>query len=138
MTFVLVAGAVLGFALDWTANHLLNPLWHPHARFHGALLLFTLTGVSATGVWLLWRPSKEPDVAMKAAACISASFWTPFFYITYLLPSSTLWAGSPDRMPHLAGMVFYPNVAVAGVFLVLTAAAYLLTLRTKRDPATTM
>jgi hypothetical protein len=138
MTFVLIAGAVLGFALDWTANHVLNPLWHPHARFHGALLLFTLAGLSATGVWLLWRPSKEPEVAMKAAAFLSASFWTPFFYITFLLPGSTLWAGPPDHMPHLAGVVFYPNVAVAGVFLALTAAAYLLTLKPGRPLPTTM
>lgn len=138
MTLVLVAGAGLGFALDWSANHLLNPLWHPHARFHGALLLFTLTGVSATGLWILWRTSKEPEVAMKVAACISASFWTPFFYITLLLPNSTLWAGPPDRIPHLAGMVFYPNVAVAAVFLALTALAYLLTLKTNTDSAITM
>ena len=34
MTFVLVIQAALGFALDWSGNHLLNPLWHPHARFH--------------------------------------------------------------------------------------------------------
>src|SRR3981189_3527607 len=91
MTGILAAQAVLGFWLDWSANHLLNPLWHPHARFHGALLLFMLTGVSATGVWLLWRRSKEPEVAMKVAGLISLSFWTPFFYVTYLLPGSTLW-----------------------------------------------
>ena len=138
MTVVLIGGAVLGFALDWGANHLLNPLWHPHARFHGALLLFTLAGVSATGVWLLWRPSKEPEVATKAAAFLSASFWSPFFYITFLLPDSTLWAGSPERMPHLAGMIFYPNVAVAGVFLALTATAYLLSVKPSRFPAITM
>jgi hypothetical protein len=129
MTFVLVAGAILGFVLDWSANHLLNPAWHPHARFHGALLLFLLSGVSATGVWLLWRDSREPDLAIKVAAILSLSFWTPFFYITFLLPSSTLWAGPPDRIPHLAGGPFYPNVAVAGAFIVLTAVAYWLTRR---------
>ena len=124
MTFVLVAEAVLGFALDWSPNHLLNPLWHGHARFHGALLLFMLAGVSATGVWMLWRPSKEPEVAVKVAGLISFSFWTPFFYITFLLPGSTLWAGKPDSVPHLFGSVFYPNVAVAAVFLALTSAAW--------------
>src|SRR6266581_3848823 len=64
MTFVLLAQAVSGFALDWSGNHLLNPLWHPHARFHGALLLFMLAGVSAAGSWLLWRKSTEPEVAI--------------------------------------------------------------------------
>src|SRR5882672_3905931 len=101
MTFVLVIQAISGFALDWSGNHLLNPLWHPHARFHGALLLFLLSGVSAMGVWLIWRESREPQVAMIVAALISLSFWTPFFYITYLLPSSTLWAGNPEATPHL-------------------------------------
>ena len=58
------------------------------------------------------------------AGLISLSFWTPFFYITFLLPGSTLWAGDPNAMMHLAGNVFYPNVAVAAVFLMLTSAAW--------------
>ena len=95
MTGILLMQSLLGFALDWSGNHLLNPLWHPHARFHGALLLFLLTGVSLMGIWLLWRQSKEPEIAIVVAALISLSFWTPFFYITFLLPSATLWAGEP-------------------------------------------
>jgi hypothetical protein len=50
----------------------------------------------------------------------------PFFYITLLLPSATLWAGDPARVPHLGGSVFYPNVAVAGLFLALTGTACLI------------
>jgi hypothetical protein len=126
LTFILVAQAILGFVLDWSGNHLLNPQWHPHARFHGALLLFLLTGVSTTGIWLMWRQSKEPEIAIKIAALISFSFWTPFFYITFVLPDSTLWAGDPAAIPHIAGHVFYPNVVVAGIFLLLTAAAWCL------------
>jgi len=134
MTAVLLIGAILGFALDWSSNHLLNPDWHPHARFHGALLLFLLTGVSMTGVWLLWRESREPDVAMKTAALISASFWSPFFYITSLLPQSTLWAGRQGAQPHLAGRLVYPNVVVAGAFLFVTATAYWLTRSRPPEP----
>ena len=123
LTSLLGVGTIMSFVLDWSSNHLLNPLWHPHARFHGALLLFLLTGVSLMGIWLLWRQSKEPEIAIIVAAIVSLSFWTPFFYITFLLPSATLWAGNPARIPHLGGSVFYPNVAVAGLFLALTAAA---------------
>ncbi len=129
MTFVLVTQAILGFVLDWSPNHLLNPEWHAHARFHGALLLFLLTGVSGTGLWLLWRQSKEPEVALKVAALISFSFWTPFFYVTYLLPSATLWAGPRGAVPHIAGWTFYPNVAVAALFLLITATALQLSRR---------
>ena len=128
MTLVLILQAVLGFVLDWSGNHLLNPEWHPHARFHGALLLFLLTGASGTALWLLWRKSKEPGVAIKAAGAVSLSFWTPFFYVPLVLPQSTPWAGRADAVPHLAGQVFYPNVAVAAAFVALTAGAFWLTL----------
>src|SRR6266446_2727589 len=89
LTLVLAATTVASFFLDWSPNHLLNPLWHPHARFHGALLLFMLAGVSGTAIWLLWRKSSEPEIAIRAAALLSLSFWTPLLYITSLLPSST-------------------------------------------------
>lgn len=121
MTFVLVAQAVLGFLLDWSPNHLLNPAWHPHARFHGALVLFLLAGASGTCLWLLWRNSREPGIALIASAAISVSFWAPFFFVTYLLPGATLWAGDPVSVPHIAGHQYFPNVAVAGLFLVLIA-----------------
>ena len=124
MTVLLLGGSVLSFALDWSPNHLLNPLWHPHARFHGALLLFLLAGVSIVGTWLLWRRSKEPEVAFKVAAAILVAYWTPLFYIPFLLTSSTWWAGRPGGEPRIHGMEVYPNLVVAGIFLLLTAWAY--------------
>ncbi|HZP03705.1 MAG TPA: DUF6640 family protein [Terracidiphilus sp.] len=123
LTFVLMGGSILSFVLDWSPNHLLNPLWHPHARFHGALLLFLLAGVSMMGTWLLWRRSREPEVAFKVAAILAVSYWTPLFFIPFLLPSSTWWAGIPGHEPRLDGVAFYPNLAVAGMFLLLTAVA---------------
>lgn len=121
MTFILVTQALLGFLLDWSPNHLLNPAWHPHARFHGALLLFLLAGASATCLWLLWRKSSEPHVALIVSAAISCAFWAPFFFVTSLLPGSTLWAGDPASVPHLGGHPYFPNVVVAGLFLLLIA-----------------
>jgi hypothetical protein len=121
---VLVTGVVASFALDWSANHLLNPAWHGHARFHGALLLFLLAGVSSTALWMLWRKTSEPEVAITVAAAVSASFWTPLFYITSILPGSTAWAGDPNAVPTIAGYVFLPNLAVAAGFLAVTALAW--------------
>lgn len=124
LTVVLAAGAISSFLLDWSSNHLLHPAWHPHARFHGALLLFFLGGVSAMGIWLLWRDSKEPELAVKVAAMISFSFWTPLFYIPFLLTSSTWWAGPSGNEPRIAGQIVYPNLVVAAVFLLLTVVSY--------------
>ena len=124
LTFILAAQAVSGFALDWTPNHLLNPLWHPHARFHGGLLLFFLAGTSTTGLWLLWRRTAEPRAAMAPAALIALSFWTPLLYAGLLVPGASPWAGDPARVPHLAGYVFYPNEAVAAAVALLTLGAW--------------
>jgi hypothetical protein len=123
MSFVLLVGSVLSFLLDWSPNHLLNPAWHPHARFHGALLLFLLAGVSLTGTWLLWRDGREPEIAVRAAAFLSISYWTPLFYIPFLLRSSTWWAGKPGAEPRIHGMIVYPNLIVAAVFVVVTLVA---------------
>jgi hypothetical protein len=120
MTFILAATAILSFILDWSPNHLLNPLWHPHAKFHGALLLFMVAGMSASAIWLMWRKSSEPEVAVWMAGLLSLSFWTPLFYITSLLPGSTSWAGRPDADPRLTGGFVTPNLLVAAAFVVLS------------------
>jgi hypothetical protein len=124
MTFVLLGGSALSFVLDWSSNHLLNPLWNPHARFHGALMLFLLAGVSITATWLIWRRSKEPEVAFTVATAVSVAYWTPLFYIPFVLTSSTWWAGRPGAEPRIDGMVVYPNLIVAGLFLAITVVAY--------------
>lgn len=124
LTFVLGGGAIMSFVLDWSPNHLLNPLWHPHAKFHSAILLFLFAGVAATALWLIWRRSLEPSAALTAAAFLSASYWTPFFFVPFLLPGSSYWAGIPGHEPRIAGSIFYPNLAVVGLFLAITLAAW--------------
>jgi len=124
LTVELLLGVFLSFLLDWSDNHLLHPAWHPHARFHAALLLFFLAGASGIALWLMWRRSLEPRVAIDVAALITGAFWTPLFYVTSVLPGSTAWAGPSGAEPHLAGVLFLPNLAVALLFLGAAAAAH--------------
>lgn len=126
LTFVLIGGAAMSFFLDWSPNHLLNPLWHPHARYHAAILLFLFAGSACTGSWLLWRPSKEPAVAFTAASLLSLSYWTPFFYVPSLLPQASYWAGIPGHEPRVSGLVLYPNLMVVAIFVILTAVGWML------------
>lgn len=123
LTAILILSTGASFVLDWRSNHLLNPAWHPHARFHGGLLLFTLAGISATGVWLLWRRSLEPVVAVRTATLLALSYWTPLFYVNSLVPGSSLWAGQPGAEPRWLGYVVYPNLVVAAGFVVLAIVA---------------
>ena len=120
LTFVLIGGAVMSFILDWSSNHLLNPLWHPHARYHAAILLFLFAGTASVATWLLWRRSNEPRVAFTAASLLSLAYWTPFFYVPYLLPQSSYWAGIPGHEPRISREIVYPNLIVVAVFVMLT------------------
>ncbi|MEO6816163.1 MAG: DUF6640 family protein [Edaphobacter sp.] len=120
LTFVLLGGAGMSFLLDWSPNHLLNPLWHPHARYHSAILLFLFAGVAGTATWLLWRRSSETSTAFTAAAVLSLSYWTPFFYVPILLPGASYWAGIPGHEPRIGGAVIYPNLIVVAIFAILT------------------
>jgi hypothetical protein len=114
----------MSFFLDWQPNHLLNPSWHPHARYHSAILLFFFAGAACVGTWLLWRRSREPDVAFTAASLLSLAYWTPFFYVPSLLPTASYWAGIPGHEPRISGMIFYPNLFVVGILVMLTAAGW--------------
>lgn len=120
LSFVLLGGAAMSFLLDWSPNHLLNPLWHPHASYHAAILLFLFAGVAATATWLLWRPSREPTTAFTSATLLSLSYWTPFFYVPQLLAPASYWAGIPGHEPHIGAHILYPNLVVVTLFAVLS------------------
>jgi hypothetical protein len=92
-----------------------------------------LAGVSGTAIWLLWRRSGEPRVALRAAALLSLSFWTPLFYITSVLPGSTSWAGAAESDPRLRGSLVTPNLLVAAAFVLLTVTGLLLSFTRERS-----
>jgi hypothetical protein len=123
LSALLVLGTIASFVLDWKSNHLLNPAWPPHARFHGGLLLFNLAGVSATALWLLWRHSSEPRVAIRAATLLLLAYWTPLFYVNSLVPGSSLWAGPAGQEPRWGDTIVYPNLIVAGIFVITSIVA---------------
>lgn len=123
ITFVIVSGAIVSVVVDWSTTHLFNPEWVGHARFHAAAMLNLLCGVSVLGLWLIWRHSKEPDIGVKVAALIPVIFWSAFFYITWLVPGTSLNAGT-EEPPLLAGIPVYPNVIIAGINIVLSSLGY--------------
>jgi len=126
LTFVLVVGAVVSTAVDWNRTHLFNPAWHPHARFHDALFLALLDGTTLIMLWLLWRPSREPAVAVAATALYLLAVWTPFLYIEALIPGTSLLASANVPVLRLGGVSLPPNLAVAIVAVLLSLAGWLL------------
>jgi hypothetical protein len=77
-------------------------------------------GDLCTRLWLLWRRSLEPLLGIRVTMLISMAYWTPFFYIPFVLPSSTWWAGRPGTEVYIHGQIVYPNLLVAAFFLSLT------------------
>jgi len=124
LTFVLVVGAIVSTAVDWNSTHLFNPAWHPHARFHDALFLMLLNGATLIVLWLLWRRSAEPEVAVAVSALFSAAVWTPFFYIEALIPGTSLLASNDVPVLRLGSLTLAPNLIVAAVMLFFTLVGY--------------
>jgi hypothetical protein len=67
MTSVLVLQAAGGFALDWRGNHLLNPAWHPHARFHDAVAFVFLLLTAAA-----WYLCRDEPLRHPVSGCLAA------------------------------------------------------------------
>jgi hypothetical protein len=97
------------------------------------LFLLLLDGMTLVALWLLWRRSTEPDVGVKTAALLATAVWTPFFYITTLVPGTSLLAADDVPVLRVAGMSIAPNLVVAAVLFGLTVIGYGLTRETGRD-----
>ena len=88
LSFLLVGGAAVSVAVDANDSHLFNPSWHPHAVFHDVVLLGYLSLASVWALWLLWRRSAEPRVALLTAASVPAFFWG-MFPVAWAFPGSS-------------------------------------------------
>ena len=75
-------------------------------------------------LWLLWRRTSEPTVAVTVATLIPIIFWSPFFFVTSLMPGTSLQADLKEAVPQVAGISIYPNVAVATVSVILALIGY--------------
>jgi hypothetical protein len=131
LTVAVVIFPIIGILADWNKSHIFNPTWPPHARFHAASMSVIVSCTAAIAMWLLWRRSSEPEVGVKVAALVSLTLWTPFLYLTLLVPGTSLYAGrTPPAVQHrIAGMILEPQVVLAIIFLLLTAWGYRLATR---------
>lgn len=111
---------------QWNDEHILNPAWHPHARFHVAQGSLFVVGMLVLGVWLLWRRSLEPRTARRVVLAIvltglSVGFLAP------LVPGAGL---SPDldaaNTFETAGLTIYGNVFFLSVMMILAVVAHAL------------
>ena len=118
LSVLVVVSTLVSVVVDWNASHVFNPDWHPHGRFHDVMLLTLLVGFVPLLLWLLWRNSSEPEVAVKVTTAILVTFWGSF-YINLLIPGTTPAANLDELPPSLLGIPLYPNMVVAAIIIIL-------------------
>lgn len=89
LTFAIGTFPVINVLADWNKTHIFNPTWPPHARFHAADMSVIVWSISAIAIWLLWRRSTEPEVGTRVALLVSLALWSPFLYVTLLVPGTS-------------------------------------------------
>ena len=130
----IVLSAIVSTGIDLSHGdtaHVHNPAWHPHAIFHDIVMFLLLDFMGLVCLWLLWRKSREPEVGVRVAALLMLGFWSPFYYVTTLVPAASL-AATPENVSNGAILVswapfpLYINVLVGTFLLSLTAVGYFL------------
>ena len=106
--WIIAASATLGSIGSTIIDNVSGPnahmraisTWPPHALFHDAAMFLLLDGVTLICLWLLFRRSREPDVAARVTTLFVIAYWTPFFYVTTLYPQASLVPTSPVGLPY--------------------------------------
>jgi hypothetical protein len=110
--------ALVPLIADTGSSHLSNPLWAPHARYHGALLVIDMLGLGCLSMALLWMRAWPEALVLRfrIVALIVGVCWGSFL-VALLVPGASVW---PDGANH-EGMPVNPNVVMAVVFVAMAA-----------------
>ena len=87
------------------------------------MLLTLLIGLIPLLLWLLWRRSSEPEVAVKVTTAILILFWGSF-YINLLIPGTSPAANLEELPPSFLGIPLYPNMVIAAIIIILAWLGY--------------
>ena len=123
LSVLVVISTLVSVVVDWNSSHVFNLDWHPHGRFHDVMLLTLLVGLVPLLLWLLWRSSPEPEVAITVTTAILVIFWGSF-YVNLLIPGTTPAANLEETPPSLLGLPLYPNMVIAAIIIILALIGY--------------
>lgn len=135
LSFVLIIAIVTMIGFLWFGEeHIFNPAWHPHARFHVAQELFGSVTFAFIDLWLVWRHSLESRIVRLVATAFPALFSAGAIFASFVPGTSA----SPD-LAHpntfsVFGLSIHGNLFFFGVMVVLSVVAYLLLSRGSQNP----
>ena len=126
----LPAGGWFFDAIKQPPTHLFNPDWLPHARYHSACWLFSITIGAIGSLWLLWGSYKEQGsrLSLWMAAFLPGLFYASFLF-ALLIPGTTAWNDGEAPFQPIP-----PQVIIATIMVVVLIIALALSRTSQRLP----
>lgn len=127
LTLVLLATIVaeIGFTwIGWTGEHIFNPAWHPHARFHAVQLSSFVILLSLMSLWLVWQRSLEPRIIILAVTALMVFFWGAEFIAAAVPGTSPNPILSEPNTFSLFGFQVHGNLFFSTVMIALSVLGY--------------
>lgn len=129
----LAASIVMPTVFLWDAEHIGNPLWHPHAKFHAVQLWVLMMTASIVGITVLWRTHHafaeqrhRSLVTLALVLAVPLAFWIGEF-VAWPVPGTDVRPDleSPNTFP-LLGFDVYGNAFGAVIVITLFVSGYAL------------
>ena len=112
ITVLSLFAAVSGVVVDFTASHVYNPAWPPHAKFHGYLSIARTVLLMAVALALLWGPVRHGDRFAWGVLVVLLLGWLAIWFIAPIAVP-----GTGDRGTYLFAGVLAP-LFVVGLWLI--------------------
>jgi|SRR5690349_20829670 hypothetical protein len=112
ITVLSLFAAVSGVVVDFTASHIYNPAWPPHAKFHGYLSIARTVLIMAVALALLWGPVRHGDRFAWRVLVVLLLGWLAIWFIAPLAVP-----GTGDRATYLFAGVL-ASLYVVGLWLI--------------------
>lgn len=126
-----LGGALIADALSpMAAQHILNPNWSPHAKFHDAQYIVMSILLGALALVLLSRRRGDGHDALLISAALLATPWLGMFG-ALLFPGTSMRDPEFD-VPSAYVLGVHPQILTAAGALLILGAAVVLAVRSRR------
>ena len=112
ITLVSTFAGVSGVVVDFTASHVYNPAWPPHAQFHGYLSIARTVLIMVAAIMLAWGPVRHGDRVAWVVLAVLLLGWIAIWLMAPLVVP-----GPGERATYVFAAVLAP-LYVGGIGLV--------------------
>jgi len=95
--------AISGVVVDFTATHIYNPTWPPHARFHGYLSIARTVLIMAAVIVLIWGPVRAKHRFGWGVLGLLLLGWIAIWFIAPLVVP-----GTEERVTYIFAAALVP------------------------------